>query len=760
MENRPADGAPVDRSKHEQRLAEAEQALRESEAVYLSLVESLPLAVFRKDREFRLIFANKRFCDTLNKPLEEFRGKTDFELFPPELAEKYRRDDSKVLETGEVLEVFEEFSVADGTRREIHVLKGPIRDADGRIVGVQGMFWDVSEHKEALRASETRYRELFENANDLVYTADLKGRFTSLNKAGEELSGYARDEIIGRDMSLLVAPRWLGKAREMTRRKLETHDRTTYEIEIQAKDGHRVPVEVGSRLIYENGEPVAIQGIVRDITERKRAEEQLRVARDAADEARRIAETASRAKSDFLANMSHEIRTPMNAIIGMTELLLDTDLSPAQRDYLKMVHESGDSLLMLLNDILDFSKIEAGKLDLEYSTFDLRESIGDTMKSLALRAHDKHLELAMHIHSDVPFHLMGDVGRLRQIVVNLVGNAIKFTEQGEVVVNVQCASPELRSRSSEASEVSEASGVARVSRVAADTGANSHDSPYDSNYEDGEARLHFAVADTGIGIAEEKCATIFDKFVQADTSTTRSYGGTGLGLAISSRLVGLMGGRIWLESKIGQGSTFHFTVRFDVADVDAVERARVRHVVVSDTPVLIVDDNATNRRILEEVVGNWGMKPTLVSDARMAIERLRGAHEREEPFRLVITDVNMPDVDGFTLCEWIRNEPHVANTVIIVLTSAGRPGDNLRREKLNIAAHLMKPVKQSELFNAIVMALGVTSPEDESPQAADVPESRVGPLHVLLVEDNLVNQKLAIGVLGKQGHEVTVSNHG
>ena len=580
MDKGTRDAAHADPPNPQLRLAETEKALRESKAVYQSLVESLPLAVFCKDREFRLTFGNRRFCDALKKPLQEFVGKTDFDLFPPELAEKYRSDDIKVLETGEVLDELEEFSRADGSQREVHVLKGPIRDATGEIVGIQGMFWDVTAHKEAVRATEARYRELFENANDLVYTADLEGRFTSLNKAGEIITGFTREEVIGSDISVLVAQEYIDMAREMTRRKMATHERTTYEIEILTKAGGRVPVDVSSRLIYEKGAPVAIQGIARDVTERKRSEEQLRAAKEAADEAKRIAESASRAKSDFLANMSHEIRTPMNAILGMTELLLDTELTTTQRNYLKMVLESGDSLLTLINDILDFSKIEAGKLDLKSEVFSLRESIGDTMKSLALRAHDKHLELALHVHPDVPIRLEGDVGRLRQILVNLVGNAIKFTEQGEVVVDVK----------------SEAPG--------------------------NDGRLHFTITDTGIGIPPEKCETIFEEFVQADSSTTRSYGGTGLGLAISTRLVEMMDGRIWVDSDVGRGSAFHFTAQFAVAEGEPVERPKIEHVVVSGTPVLVVDDNATNRCILEEVVGNWGMRPTVVSSAREAIEQI------------------------------------------------------------------------------------------------------------------------------------------
>jgi PAS domain S-box-containing protein len=574
------------------------------------------------------------------------------------------------------------------------------------------------ERAEAARqASEQRTRLIIDTAYDPFIAMAADGRITEWNRQAEAVFGWKREDAVGRPLAETIIPPHLRNAHT---RGL-AHFLATGEgpvlnrrIEMTAlhRDDHEVPVEL-TIVPVRIGETLMMSSFVRDITERKRGEAALTRAKEEA-------EAANRAKSDFLANMSHEIRTPMNGIIGMTELALDANIDPDVREYLGMVKSSADALLDIINDILDFSKIEAGKLDLDVRDFDLRAVLADTLRPLAMRAQKKGLELAFRVHPDVPVSLVGDPGRLRQIIVNLVGNAIKFTERGDVTVEVDPDRSE--------------------------TGLE-HDA----------FRLHVVVRDTGIGVPVDRQRSIFNSFEQADGSTHRKYGGTGLGLAISERLVALMNGRIWVESREGEGSQFHFTLDLRIGSTAVVVDAPPAE--LHDRTVLVIDDNAVNRRILEEMLLAWGMRPTLAESATIALAELKRAVQTGTPFAVALVDAHMPGMDGFELLEQMRADPTLGVTAVMMLTSDRKPGHVARCRALAAADYLVKPIARAELFASIGLALGaqrVTAPQAETV----VPASHVRPLRVLLAEDNVINQHYAVRLLEKRGHTVLVAADG
>jgi PAS domain S-box-containing protein len=572
-----------------------------------------------------------------------------------------------------------------------------------------------------------------ETCADPFVVYDNQGRATYLNPAFTEVFGWTAEEVLGRRIDF-VPKESVAETQQAIQAVMRGEGLTRFESRRFTKDGKVLDVRIGGALFRDDsGAPEGIVVNLNDITAQKRMLAELEIAR-------KDAEDANRAKSEFLANMSHEIRTPMNGIIGMTELALGTDLTAEQREYLEMAKMSADSLLALINDILDFSKIEAGKLELEAIDFNLRNTLENAADTLALKAHDKGLELACHIRSEVPTELKGDPGRLRQVIVNLAGNAIKFTERGEVVIRVEMEAE-----------------------------------PGDA------AQLHFMIADTGVGIPPERADLIFESFQQVDGSTTRKYGGTGLGLSISRQLVGLMGGKIWVESPAdfslddrfagmreastshspgGPGSIFHFTARFEPGRSQSAATLRLGLQDLAGLPVLVVDDNYTNRMLLLEMLTAWGLVPEAAVDGKEALAMSEKAFQSGRPYRLVLLDMQMPEMDGFHAAELLKATPCGADMKIIMISSVGQRGDSVRCKAAGISGYLTKPVKQSLLMDAILMTMGLSV--DGSTQVVTrhtVYEAR-DRLNILLAEDNVVNQTLAIKLLEARGHKVILANNG
>jgi len=704
------------------RLAESQQQMRAAQAYTDNILRSMHDSLIVLSPELTILRVNDAACALLGYEAPELVGRPMATVFA----------DGTTLETlmqpeydGGLPVVAPEqaYLAKDGRCIPVWFSATTMRAEDGTNQGIVCLAGDSTEwqrSKEALRESEAKFRSIVETTTEWIWACDARAHMTYNNPAVECILGYTPEELLGQDT--------LAYMHEDDR----AHIMTTLPEIISAKRGwngvvSRWRCKDGSYkhlksnavpIIGADGELLGFLGVDHDVTDRMRVQEELLRAKEAA-------EAAAAAKSDFLANMSHEIRTPMNGAIGMLDLALDTELTAEQRGYLETAKASADSLLSIINDILDFSKVEAGKLDLDPVPFQLGDSLADMVSALVFRAHKKGLELALDIDPEAPDALVGDVGRLRQIVVNLVSNALKFTEHGEIVVRVGLEAEAAR-----------------------------------------QVTLHFTVSDTGLGIPKDKQGAIFDAFTQADTSTTRRYGGTGLGLAICSRLVKLMGGRLWLESEVGRGTTFHFTAQLDRATAPLQAATPVDAAELRALPVLIVDDNATNRRILDEMLRRWEAQPTVVENGYAALAVLRAAAGNGRPFRLILLDAQMPDMDGFTLAERVIGEPALATATIMMLTSAGQRGDAARCRELGISGYLTKPIRSPDLRQAIRLALAPAR-DDRAPlvtrhavRASAQSRAAVGPLRVLLAEDNSVNQQLAVGLLKKRGHTTVVAEDG
>lgn len=656
---------------------------------------------------------------------EELVGRPAFEFVHPEdLARVVKRYEDRIALRAESAPFEFRFRHKDGSWRVLES-KGRNLLEDPAVQGLVVTSRDVTERKqaeEALRESEEKFRAISSSAQDAIVMIDPEGNVCFWNPAAERIFGYRPEEVLGRNFHDLIAPkRFLDAHREAFARFRETGQGAaigkTVELAAIRKGGQEFPLELSLSAVRIRGGWHAV-GLARDITERKRTEQALAEAKEAAEE-------ASRAKGQFLANMSHEIRTPLNGVIGMTGLLLDTQLTPEQREYAETINTSAEALLSLINDILDFSKIEAGRMELEVLDFDLRSTVEDTLGMVALKAQQKGLEVHCLLQPTVPTALKGDPGRLRQILLNLLGNAVKFTERGEVFLQA--------SREEET---------------------------------DDRVTLRFSVTDTGIGIPQDRMDRLFQSFSQVDASTTRKYGGTGLGLAISARLAELMGGKVGVESRLGKGSTFWFTAVFEKQPAEGQEVEDISQS-LRGLRVLVVDDNATNRLVLREQLRSWGCVVEESENGAKAIEKLEQARKGGRPFRLALLDMQMPEMDGETLCRTIKANPALAPTKAVLLTSIGKIRSSAELAEMGFAAHLTKPVKKSQLYNCLLSVLAAPGPpakpeKETTPNRAAETPSLAGPhkARILVAEDNAVNQKVALGMLRKLGFAADAVGNG
>ncbi len=695
----------TDRKKIERKLAEERNLLR-------TLIDNIPDRIYVKDTLGRKTISNQadRAASGQENP-ENVLGKTDFDVYPPELATRFWEDDKTVLGAGiPIVNREEPGQDKDGNLVWVLTTKTPLFDADGKIMGLVGIGRDVTEKKKAdmaLMREKQFFEALIVNSPVAIVVLDEQENIASCNPAFEELYGYALAEVIGKNLDTLVTtPDTLQSAHDYT---LQAMNEPIHRIGVRKrKDGGLVNVEIFGVPVVVEGQKVGTLALYHDITE--------------LDKARKEAEAANQAKSEFLANMSHEIRTPMNGVIGMLELVLETPLNDEQRDYLRIGLQSAETLLALINDILDLSKIESQKLVLEKIAFDLRSTVEDVAYLMAKRAQEKDLELICMVDPDIDSHFSGDPSRLRQILVNLVGNAIKFTHQGEIVI-----------------------------RADVQTSTATH------------ATLTFSVQDTGIGIPQDRQSAVFERFIQVDGSTTRKYGGTGLGLAICKQLVEAMGGQIGVRSKPGTGSTFWFTLTLEKQTPEGRTESRslIPATSLKGVRILGVDDNATNRMILTKMLTSFGCRVDTAAGGARALDMLHMALSQGDAYQVILLDMQMPGMDGEQTAQAIRKEAVFQETRIIILTSMGERGDASRLETLGCAAYLLKPVKQLVLHDTLQTVLTQSgSPANRLVTRHLVTEQRRKGLRLLLAEDNPINQKLAMVLLQKAGFSVDAVENG
>jgi PAS domain S-box-containing protein len=685
-------------------LRSSEEELRRQKQYVESLVEINPTAIVTVDRDGIVTSWNLAAEELFGYSRDEAIGRNvDDLVIGREALRSQAVSYEQVLRAGRFHTVTQR-ARRDGTLADVELIVVPVLE-ESEPTGYLVIYHDISQ----LQRQKRYYESLLEVSPTAIVTVDPDFKVTSWNPAAERLFGYTREEAIGQDVDSLVAST---EAVHHEAVQLNRQTREAGQVRLTTrwtrKDGSLVDVDVRAAPIHVGDELVGLYVLYHDISELQRAREQ--------------AEGATQAKSAFLAMMSHEIRTPMNAVIGMTGLLLDADLTPEQRSYAEVIRSSGEALMAIIDDVLDFSKIEAGRLELERRPLDLRNCVESALELVAASASSKGLELAYVLDRGLPSAIVGDATRLRQILINLLNNAVKFTDKGEVVLSVEGEALGSSDR-----------GVGR------------------------KYQLHFAIRDSGIGIPQDRLSRLFESFSQVDASTTRRYGGTGLGLAISKRLSELMGGTIWAESRVGEGSTFHFTIQVEQAPalVPAYEQSTPPQ--LRGRRVLIVDDNATNRHILVRQAESWGMLARDTASPAQALEWIR----RGDPFDLAILDMQMPGMDGVTLAAEIRRYRDARELPLVMLTSLGRWEE--LRGAVEFAASLTKPIKPSQLYDTLMNVFGVAPAGVQAPAPPEGSVEQLAervPLRVLVAEDNVVNQQLAVLLLKKLGYRADVTADG